>query len=136
MKWLGASVSTMRMVVGLVRALASMAWRSSIRSVAGIRKVPCDGKSGGGGGEAEGMRAILGAKNSILVAVTESGQVVFGGIEQFAQQLAFARIHLAKEGLTIGRLGGAVDQTNQPGPHAMADRLQQCGYQRMQFALG
>src|SRR5690554_7615412 len=32
MKWLGAPVSTIRMVVGLVRALASMAVRSRMRS--------------------------------------------------------------------------------------------------------
>ena len=71
-----------------------------------------------------------------VLDVANNGQMVFGGIEQFAQQLALARVHLAEEGLTIGRLGGAVDQANQPGPHAMADWFEQCGYQSMQFALG
>ena len=62
--------------------------------------------------------------------------MILGGVEQFAQQLALARVHLAEEGLAIGRLRGTVDQADQPGPHTVADRFQKRGDQGVQFTLG
>src|SRR5690554_1667795 len=80
----------------------------------------------------------VGARHPLhdVLDITDNGEVILGGVEQLAQQLAFARVHLAEKCLAVGRLRGTVDQADQPGPHAVTDRLQQGGDQTVQLAPG
>src|SRR5690554_1035356 len=71
-----------------------------------------------------------------VLDIADNGEMIPGGVEQLVQQLPLAGIHPTEKGLVIGRRRSTIDQPDHPGPHAVADRLQQGVDQGVELPLG